>query len=80
MSDWDKELIAKAFKINGSENTEYIILVATDAYGIDIDNPDIRLIIQWDFLISFNSMIQHMGRAGRKGQQTWFILLTPKWT
>lgn len=80
MSDWDKELIAKAFQINGSENSECIILVATDAYGMGIDNPDIRLVIQWDLPISFDSMIQRMGRAERKGQQAWFILLTPKWT
>lgn len=80
MSDWDKELTAKAFKISGAENTECIILVATDAYGMGINNPDIRLVIQWDLPISFDSMIQRMGRAGRKGQQAWFVLLTPKWT
>lgn len=80
MSDWDKELIAKAFKTPGNENTECIILVATDAYGMGIDNPDIRLVIQWDLPLSFDSMIQRMGRAGRKGQQSWFVLLTPKWT
>lgn len=45
MSDWDKKLIAKAFKTPGNENTECIILVATDAYGMGIDNPDIRLVI-----------------------------------
>lgn len=25
-------------------------------------------------------MIKHMGRARKKGQQAWFVLLTPKWT
>ena len=80
MLDWDKEFIAKAFKTPGNENTECIILVATDAYRMGIDNPDIRLVIQWDLPLSFNSMIQRIGRAGRKGQQAWFVLLTPKWT
>ena len=80
MSDWNKKLIAKAFKINRSENTECTIPVATDAYGMGIDNPDIRLVIQWDLPMSFDSMIQRIGCAGRKGQQAWFILLTPKWT
>ncbi len=59
--------MAKAFKISRAENTKCIILVATDTYGMGIDNPDIRLVIQWDLLISFKSMIQCIDRAGRKG-------------
>lgn len=78
ISDWNKELIAKAFKINEFENTKYTILIATDAYGIGIDNLDIQLVIQWDLPISFDSMIQCIGRVRRKAQQAWFILLTPK--
>lgn len=46
ISDWDKKLTAKAFKITGTENSKCIIFVATDAYGIGINNPDIRLVIQ----------------------------------
>ena len=45
MLDWDKELIAKTFKTSSNKNTECIILVATDAYEIGIDNPDIWLVI-----------------------------------
>ena len=46
MSDWDKSLTAAAFKVNEKENTECIILVPTDAYGMGIDNPDIKVVIQ----------------------------------
>lgn len=52
----------------------------TDAYGMGINNPDVRLVIQWDIPLSFDSMIQQMGRAGRKGEASVFILFTPKWT
>lgn len=45
MSDWDKTIIAKAFQVYGKENTQCTILVATDAYSMDIDNPDIKLVI-----------------------------------
>lgn len=45
MSDWNKELIAKTFKINKSKNIEYTIFIATNAYGIGIDNLDIQLVI-----------------------------------
>ena len=80
MSEWDKSLIAKAFQVNGDENTECTILIATDAYGMGIDNPDIKLLVQWDLPMSFDSMIQRMGRAGRKRGQATFVLFTPKWT
>lgn len=80
MSEWDKNLIAQAFNIPGKENTESTILVATDAYGMGINNPDVRLVIQWDIPLSFDSMIQQMSRAGRKGRASVFILFIPKWT
>lgn len=57
MSDWDKGFIAQAFRVKGDENTECTILVATNAYGMGIDNPDIRLVVQWDLPMSFDSMI-----------------------
>ena len=46
MSDWDKSLIAKAFCIPRDENLEYIILVTINAYGIGINNSDVKLVIQ----------------------------------
>lgn len=80
MSNWDKDLIANAFLQPDDENMECTILVATDAYGMGIDNPDIKLVIQWDFPITFDAMIQRLGRAGRKGGLSTFILFTPKWS
>ena len=80
MSDWDKSCIAAAFKVSGDENIECTILVATNAYGIGIDNPDIKVVIQWNLPTSIDIMIQRMGRAERKCQQSTFVLFTPKWT
>lgn len=57
MSDWNKDLIAKAFFGSGDDNLTYIIFVATDAYGMGINNLDIKLVIQWDFPITFDAMI-----------------------
>lgn len=54
--------------------------MATDAYGVGINNPDIKLVTHWDLPTAFDSIIQQMGRAGRKGGQATFILFTPKWT
>ena len=78
MSDWDKSRIAAAFKVSGDKNIECAILVATNAYGMDIDNPDIKIVIQWDLATSVDIMIQRMGRAGRKDQQSTFVLFTSK--
>lgn len=45
MPDLNKTINAKAFKLSGKMNTEYIIFVATNAYRIKIDNLDIKLVI-----------------------------------
>ena len=36
---------------------EYMILVTIDTYNMVIDNLDIKLVILWDFPITFNIMI-----------------------
>ena len=38
MSEWDKSLIAQTFSVLGEKNTECTILVATNAYGMGINN------------------------------------------
>lgn len=80
MSEYDKNLTAEAFRIPGDENNECTIHVATDAYGMGIDNSDVKLVVQWDFPLLFDSMIQQMGRAGRKGGKETFLLFTPQWS
>ncbi|MCJ1471186.1 hypothetical protein MMC07_009834 [Pseudocyphellaria aurata] len=80
MSEYNKEMTANKFGVPIGKNTACTILVATDAYGMGIDNPDVLLVIQWDLPLFFDTMIQRMGRAGRKGGASAFVLLTPKWT
>lgn len=45
MSKLDKTIVAEVFQIDGNINTDYIIFIVTNAYGIGIYNPNIRLII-----------------------------------
>lgn len=45
LSEWDKAKTAEAFQVPAGENQDCMILVATDAYSVDIDNPDISLVV-----------------------------------
>ena len=45
MFEWVKNLTAEAFGKPEEENNECIILVATNAYGMGINNPDVKLVI-----------------------------------
>lgn len=57
MSEWDKIFTTEAFGKPGTKNIECTILFATDAYSMGINNPDVKLIIQWDIPLSFDLMI-----------------------
>ena len=46
MLEFDKSLTAGAFRILDNKNTKCSILVATNAYKIGINNPDMRLLVQ----------------------------------
>lgn len=77
--EYDKGLTADAFyEVYILETLECIIFIATNAYDIAIDNPDIKLVIPWDIPISFDDIIQCIGKVKQKGEKTIFIFLTPK--
>lgn len=78
MSKWDKNLTSETFRKPTEKNNKWIILVPINAYGIGIDNPDVKLVLQLDIPLSLNSMIQCMGRAGKNDGASVFILLTSK--
>lgn len=70
MHDQQRKSVQEQFKQNKKS-----ILIATSAFGMGVDKPDVRTVVHCDLTLTLEAYYQEAGRAGRDGKPASCIML-----
>ena len=69
---WERETLTKRFL--GEMKPEISSIICTNAFGMGLDVPDVRMVIHWQQTASVEDYLQEFGRSGRDGKPALAVL------
>lgn len=72
-SAWERENLQQRF--SGYAHPSFDTIICTNAFGMGLDIPNVRLVVHWQQPASAEDYLQEFGRAGRDGRSALAVLL-----